>query len=53
MDKERHCILLLGSCENRARCGWNCMLWGTEESGEAPKGKAPRKSPESDGRSPR
>lgn len=26
MDEERHCILLLGTCENRARCGWNCML---------------------------
>jgi hypothetical protein len=31
VKEERHCILILGTCTDRARCGWNCMLLANEE----------------------
>lgn len=30
MKEDRHCVLILGTCDNRARCGWNCMLLANE-----------------------
>lgn len=40
MSDQRHCVLLLGRCDNRARCGWNCMLLANEL--EAPRGEDPK-----------
>ncbi|MCX7828710.1 MAG: hypothetical protein N2315_05825 [Thermanaerothrix sp.] len=42
MKDPRHCVLLLGKCDNRSRCGWNCMLLANEDAPALSEGKGER-----------